>query len=196
MGGRPRLCHLECGKHHQAVIVNGEKNPGNLTGDGADVTEPPQLAALFCEHDRGHPEYSARRKITHCATGHELGIVEGLNFPRMSFPPHACGLPHTRIERIASEQSGITARYCASARQGARHDGAQDSRSHRDRKQAEGGLTDSAAADSEHRKDPIRSSQVSARRIGSVVHRITGDFLARSIVTTASVTIGIGHMVA
>ena len=32
----------------------------------------------------------------------------------------ACGLPRTRIERIASEQTGINGRYRASTRQGAR----------------------------------------------------------------------------
>jgi plasmid maintenance system antidote protein VapI len=34
-----------------------------------------------------------------------------------------CGLSRTRIERIASEQTGICRRYGASARQGTRHNG-------------------------------------------------------------------------
>jgi len=39
MGGRPRVCHLECGGH-QTVMVNGEETAGHLTGDCADVAGP------------------------------------------------------------------------------------------------------------------------------------------------------------
>src|SRR6266567_8427387 len=44
MGGRPRVCHLECGEH-RTVMVNGEETAGHLTGDCADVAGPPRSAA-------------------------------------------------------------------------------------------------------------------------------------------------------
>ncbi len=79
----------------------------------------------------------------------------------------ACGLPRTRIERIASEQTGITADTALRLAKAlgttaqlwlnlqndhdvqiAKRDLGKNSRSHRDRKQAEGGLTGGARAPS------------------------------------------------
>src|SRR5207244_12960982 len=44
MGGRPRVCHLECGGH-QTVMVDGEETAGHLTVDCADMAGPPRSAA-------------------------------------------------------------------------------------------------------------------------------------------------------
>ena len=47
MGGRPRVCHLECGGH-QTVMVNGEETAGHLTGDCADVAGRRDRRSLLC----------------------------------------------------------------------------------------------------------------------------------------------------
>jgi addiction module HigA family antidote len=67
-----------------------------------------------------------------------------------------CGLPRTRIERITSEQTGVTADTAlrlakalgTTAQLWLNLRSRQSSQSHRDRKQAEGGLADGAEADS------------------------------------------------
>src|SRR5439155_24608059 len=67
MGGRPRVCHLECGEH-QTTIVNGEEIAGHVTGDCVDVAGPLRSAASSLCAQRKTPALSPGPGASLCAT--------------------------------------------------------------------------------------------------------------------------------
>jgi len=71
MGGRPSVCHLECGEY-QTVIVNAEETAGHLTGGAAAIG-----GLFFIRISRGElSRYRSRSGVS--AGGRPLAIAAAM----------------------------------------------------------------------------------------------------------------------